>query len=1207
MMKHLRRRVGLALCIAGAAVITGAPHTRAEVRPAGIFADNMVLQCDRPIPIWGTSDPGQPITVRFANQEVTAKADSDGRWKAFLGPVTATATGQTLEIRGSNTIRFDRVVVGEVWHASGQSNMAMTVGAMTAGLGPDGASRVGELDFSAIRFARIREPHAAHPRSDLTDRSVWTASAPDTTPGFSAVAFVFARRLHLELGHPIGVIDSSWGGKPIESFIPARQYEAADHPALILELELAKRRDFEGLRRMTGGVYARDDSWFPGAIFNGRLAPIAPFAIRGVIWYQGESNCGVDEDPTHYRHKMRLLIEGWRAARAGPGMPFYFVQLPGYSGAAPGWPALREEQRLSLSKNTGMAVTIDIDSPGIHPPNKIDVGERLAKWPLARDYGASIPFSGPLYSSHEIRGGRIVVSFSHAEHGIRTGVKAGTQPFRETPGTAPRTFEVAGADGIWHAARAEIRNDKVEVASVGVPEPRGVRYAYHIAPDRPNLYNVHGLPASPFTSESTDSPDYWAIEDRAERASFPEYRTIPAARPEALTPAAGWPDEAAYTEWDRSHGDPSGSRYSALKQIHRGNVARLEPAWIYRSGDGPGNIQCNPIIVDGLMFAPTSGDAVVAIDAGSGRERWRFKDWGRVGLGSRPAYRGLNFWRGADGESPRLLFCANGSLYALDPVSGTPISGFGENGRVSVGAVTSVAGIYRDTLVLPGFDRDVSGYDLVSGRKRWTFQTIPSGSDPGASTWDRPGSGANCWGGMAIDARRGIAYISTGSPKPNFTGVGHRGRNLFANSVVALDALTGERRWHFQEIRHDIWDLDIPAPPNLVTVRRHGRSVDAVAQVTKLGNTLLLDRLTGEPLFPFRLRRAPVSDLPGEVTWPYQPDLELPEPFARQEFTRDDLTDISRDAHDAVLARIDQADFGWFQPFKNGRPLVFYGIHGGAEWTGACFDPESGFLYVSANELPWIITVDGVDRPTLNEAALPVTPGRTLYLELCAACHGPNREGVGANPTLQFVHERRTPDEVRGQLATGINAMPSFVAVPEIDREHLVQYLFERSEMDAGTAPNSPETRPERPRYRSNGYPKLLDHEGYPGSKPPWGTLNCLDLNTGKRRWSVPLGEYPALTRRGIPVTGTENFGGPIVTAGGLVFCAGTRDERIRAFDKDTGAELWSHKLPFGGYAPPATYLVNGRQYVVIAATGGGKLGGATGDVWIAFALKDPS
>jgi quinoprotein glucose dehydrogenase len=694
--------------------------------------------------------------------------------------------------------------------------------------------------------------------------------------------------------------------------------------------------------------------------------------------------------------------------------------------------------------------------------------------------------------------------------------------------------------------------------------------------------------------------DYWAIEDAAAREKLSLYKTIPAATPEELTPANGFPTRDTFITWHRSHGDNGGTRYSALDQINRHTVTNLEVAWIYHSRDGSNNIQCNPIIVKGVMYAPTPGQFLVAVNAEDGRELWRFKPEGR------PAYRGLIYWPGGDGAGERVMFCAGRFLYALEPASGRPVAGFGQGGKTLLpgraqgdfGAATAAPAAFKRMIVVPGFEKDVWGFDIVTGEQRWTFHTVPHEGEFGYDTWNRTEEyAANCWAGMALDEVRGIAYVTTGSPKPNFIGVGHRGDNLFANCVIAIDALTGKRLWHFQEIRHDIWDLDISAPPNLATITRTGKRVDVVTAVTKIGNTLLLDRVTGKPIFPFRLRRAPASKLRGEVTAPYQPDLELPERFSQQEFTQADLTDRSEEATDFALTRFKSADTGFFNPCREGRPNLYLGIDGGAEWTGACIDPETGHLYVSANHMGWIISLFRNDDPPEDPRA-PKTKGRLVFEATCAQCHGTNVLGLGMAPPLRGLRHRLSDEAVIKQIREGKNAMPAHPNLTEADLKALVDFLMLR---DRPVPPNPPKT--ERPNYNSSGYPKFYDYEGYPANKPPWGTLNCIDLNTGKLLWKVPLGEYPELTAQGIKRTGTENYGGAIVTAGGLVFCAGTRDHKIRAFDKDSGAELWSAKLPWVGNAPPASYQVNGRQFIVIAATGMNKLGTPYGDAYVAFAL----
>ena len=708
------------------------------------------------------------------------------------------------------------------------------------------------------------------------------------------------------------------------------------------------------------------------------------------------------------------------------------------------------------------------------------------------------------------------------------------------------------------------------------------------------FWNLKELLPRSATGSPSPNGDLWAVEDPKEREKLPLYQTIPAAKTSELTPANGLPKREALLEWTRSHGGDGSARYSALEQISRANVKQLEVAWTYHSGDGKANLQCNPIVVDGVLFAPTAGDYLAAINAATGVELWRFKPEGK------PAFRGLTWWPGADGVAARLFFPTEKNwLYALDPKTGKTAAGFGETGRVKLAQGARVApAIFERTLVIAGYLKDVEAFDVVTGVKRWEFHTVPQAGEFGAETWSKPQSNAaNCWGGMALDAARGIVFIATGSPKPNFLGMLHRGDNLFANCVVALDARTGRRLWHFQEIRHDIWDLDIPAPPLLTTITRDGKKVDVVAAVSKIGNTILLDRVSGKPVFPFRLRRAPVSTVPGELTAPYQPDVELPQPFARQDYTLADAPDRDPEVRDLALSQLKSLQFGWFQPVSHRKMTVFYNVHGGAEWTGACADPTSGRLYVTSNQVPWLMSLIANDEPS-EDLKAPPTAGRKVYEQTCLQCHGTDRNGVGVAPALRGLRQRLKDSDVLALLKSGRGLMPVAPPMNADDEKALLDYLFLRDR----TTP-APTGRPERPSFGQSGWNRFLDTEGYPACKPPWGTLNCIDLNTGKLLWQVPLGEYDELTKRGVPKTGTENFGGAIVTAGGLVFASGTRDGKIRAFDTDTGAELWSAKLPLNGTAPPTTYAVNGRQFIVIPATGGGKLGGPAGDAYVAFAL----
>ena len=690
--------------------------------------------------------------------------------------------------------------------------------------------------------------------------------------------------------------------------------------------------------------------------------------------------------------------------------------------------------------------------------------------------------------------------------------------------------------------------------------------------------------------------DPWAIEDPAERAKLPPERIVAAAPLEELTPANGFPSAKELRRWTRSHGGDECLRYSGATQIDRENVHRLEVAWTYHSKDGRGNIQCNPIVVGGVLYAPTVGGHVVAVNATNGDEIWRFR------ADRRPAFRGITWWPGGYGSRSRLFFATEGRrLYALDPITGKPDVAFGGGkGWVPLREGARVApAVFERTIVIAGYLRDVEAFDVVTGESRWRFHSVPREGEYGFDTWEKTQpNAANCWGGMALDPKRGIVYISTGSPKPNFRGMEHHGDNLFSNCVVAIDARDGKRLWHFQEIPHDIWDLDIPAPPVLTTIRREGKAIDVVAAVSKTGNTLLLDRVTGKPIFPVRYRRAPVSDVPGEKTSAYQLDLELPEPFSRQVFKPEESPKWGVDALVWAEQRYKSLRHGWFLPVSHRKVTAFYGVHGGAEWTGACSDPTNGRLFVTANEVPWLMSLINVDEPRRDPKA-PPTAGREVYEKACMECHGSDRMGVGVSPPLVALKHRVDDAKVLELLKTGRGLMPANETISDAEKKALLDYLFVR-DIPGGAQKAE---RPVRPQFVQNRWSRFIDPEGYPAVEPPWGTLNCLDLNTGKLLWKVPLGEHEALTKRGVPITGTENFGGASVTAGGVVFAAGTKDLKIRAFDVENGQELWSYKLPFGGFAPPTIYEADGRQFVVIAATGGGKLGGQTGDAYVAFAL----
>jgi quinoprotein glucose dehydrogenase len=673
---------------------------------------------------------------------------------------------------------------------------------------------------------------------------------------------------------------------------------------------------------------------------------------------------------------------------------------------------------------------------------------------------------------------------------------------------------------------------------------------------------------------------------------------------------------AAGRNWEAYLGDKGASHYSTLAQITPANVAQLEVAWTWRAGDArtdTSQIQCNPLVIDGVIYATTPGLRLVALDAASGRELWRYEADGASGVN-----RGLAWW--AEGDDRRILFGTGQWLYAIDARTGRPIENFGDRGRVdlAVGLGRDVEGlqiqantpgaIYRDLIILstrvgegpataaPGHIR---AYDVRTGKMAWIFHTIPHPGEPGYETWPPDAwkriGGVNVWSGMTVDDRRGLVFCPVGSAAFDFWGGDRLGDNLYADCLLVLDAATGRHVWHYQFVRHDLWDRDPPAPPTLLTIRRDGREIPAVAQTTKQGYVFVFNRETGEPLFPIEDIAVPTSDLAGEKTSPTQPLPLKPEPFARQFFTANEITERTPEAHRAVLERfVRLRPHVRFAPPSREGTIIFPGFDGGAEWGGAAADPD-GVLYVNESEMPWILT--------MIDAGGAATPGQQVYLQNCAGCHGPDRRGNAAQsiPSLVDVSQRLTRAEVMEVVLHGRAVMPSWAFLAESQREAVVSYLMGETEAPAPVEPltagqHSP------PPYTHTGYNRWLDPDGYPAVKPPWGTLNAIDLNSGDTLWRVPLGEYPELTAQGVPKTGTENYGGPLVTAGGLLFIGASKDEHFRAFDRRTGRELWSVQLPAGGYATPATYEVGGRQYVVIAC-GGGKMGTKSGDAYVAFAL----
>jgi quinoprotein glucose dehydrogenase len=604
--------------------------------------------------------------------------------------------------------------------------------------------------------------------------------------------------------------------------------------------------------------------------------------------------------------------------------------------------------------------------------------------------------------------------------------------------------------------------------------------------------------------------------------------------------AAALASASGPADWPVRAGNEANTRYSSLSQINRENVTTLSLAWTYHTGDSTegANIECTPVVVAGRMYLTTADGTVAALNAETGQEIWMLKTFEipkhaqylEKAHGPRGMNRGVAFWAdSARSDIARIFFASQqGWLFSIDANTGILDASFGEGGLVDLRkgldwdcsklfyGCSSPGAIFGDSIILgfangeggpPNSPGDIRAFDVRTGKQRWTFHTIPRPGEVGYDTWPanawKERGGANAWGGISVDTEKGIAFAGTGSAAADFMAGDRLGDNLFANCILALDARTGRRIWHFQTVKHDTWDLDIPVPPIMITVKRDGREIPAIAQVSKTGFVYVLDRYMGTPLFPMEERPVAQTDIPGEKSAATQIFPMKPPAFTRQVYSDDDVTDISPEARAFVLEKLKSMRYGaMFSPASAQGTVFFPGLHGGANWAGGSWDPETGILYVAGNNVPYYGQYDGTPVPRVK-----------------------------------------------------------------IDR--------------------------------------FRDHDGYPAVKPPWGTLTALDLNRGELVWQVPLGEHPELTAKGVPQTGTENFGGNIVTAGGLVFVAGTKDEMFRAFDKAMGKVLWQYKLNAGGYAQPCTYMVNGKQFVAIAAGGGGKLGTKSGDEFVAFALPN--
>jgi quinoprotein glucose dehydrogenase len=654
--------------------------------------------------------------------------------------------------------------------------------------------------------------------------------------------------------------------------------------------------------------------------------------------------------------------------------------------------------------------------------------------------------------------------------------------------------------------------------------------------------------------------------------------------------------------------------YSPLKQIHTRNAAQLVKAWQFDSGDEfkGSEIQCRPLVIDGVLYATTPKLRVVALDGATGKQLWSFDPFQGKPVTSKQRSRGFMHWNG------RLYFGAGHQLVALDRRTGQPVVEFGDNGRVDLRQglgrdpetqrlqMTSPGVVYKDLLIvgfltsegLPSSPGDIRAYDARTGKLRWSFHTIPHPGEPGYDTWPQDGwqklGGANSWPGMAIDEKRGLVFVPTGSAAFDFYGGNRPGDNLYANSLIALNAATGKRVWHFQFVKHDVWDRDLPTAPALVTVKRDGRVIDAVAQCTKSGHVFVFHRETGESLFPLETVKVPPSPADGEQLSPTQTLPLQPAPFARQQLTEDMLTRRTPEAHADALKRFRTFRSGpQFTPPGFEGTVIFPGFDGGAEWGGQAYDPETGLLYINSNEMAWILRLipqgDGARKSTSAQ----------LYSRNCATCHREDRKGTPPEFPALLNLEGKNVEEV---IRKGAGRMPGFAFLGEAGVRALTEFLRTGDNKEI-ELPAPRQSAGVQLKYRTDGYNKFLDADGYPAIAPPWGTLNAVNISTGEYAWRIPFGEFPELAAKGMRHTGTENYGGGVVTAGGLLFIGATNhDRKFHVFDKLTGKLLWETTLPAAGNATPVVYEVKGKQYVAIAA-GGGKSGAPSGGSYLAFAL----
>lgn len=685
-----------------------------------------------------------------------------------------------------------------------------------------------------------------------------------------------------------------------------------------------------------------------------------------------------------------------------------------------------------------------------------------------------------------------------------------------------------------------------------------------------------------------------------------------------------------YSSWAEYAGSADSAQYSSLDQINRSNVDQLEVAWSYPTGDGARYFFA-PLVVDRTAYLLAKDNSIVAVDAVTGEQQWVYPaapDLVAI------TNRGINYWENEDRSDRRLLLAADHDLIAINAETGKGIDSFGIGGRVNLKeglgrdpesfrlVQSHSPGRVFENLILLGSATnegygsapgDIRAYDIVTGEHVWSFHTIPHPGEYGYETWPpdawKTVGGANVWTEMTLDAERGILYAPVASAKYNFYGADRAGMNLFSNSLVALDARSGERIWHFQFVHHDIWDYDPATAPKLLTVEHDGEPVDVVAQATKQGFLYVFDRETGEPLWPIEERPVPQgTEMPRETLWPTQPFPTKPAPFARQSISPEDVNPyLPQDEQERYRQAFREArNEGLFTPPGRGPTLQMPGNNGGSNWGGAAVDPRTGWIYVVSKDHPAMLELEADGEQRVPPPDEPELRARYLYDVHCHACHTVgDDENTRALSSLVGVGEAMNAAQLAAVIRQGVGPMPGFGSLPDSDVALLVGFLQEPTPAPA----DSPERGQLADAARfTTGFGLMRGSNGLSPISPPWTTLTAYDLNVGEIEWRIPLGDVPFLAERGITGTGSSyQKTGPVATAGGIIF-AGTRDKKVRAFDSSTGDVLWEYALDAAVEGIPAVYEVDGRQHLLFCAAGQAGLTPATAEeirgAYVAFALR---